>query len=170
MTNRLFLGLALGVGAGATVLITACSSSSGYSAGSPPSHSSSAPARAAAAVVSVKDGILVGPDGHALYANTLDMGSKITCIGACASAWPPLTGSASAGSDLRGVATVARPDGSTQVTFDGHPLYEFSGDKAAGDTTGDGIADGGGTWHVVREGAQAPSSSASSSGGTHYGY
>jgi predicted lipoprotein with Yx(FWY)xxD motif len=84
--------------------------------------------------------------------------------------WPPVTGIAHAGSGVSGTfGTIKRPDGSTQVTFDGHPVYEFSGDKAAGQVNGDGAQ--GGTWHVVTlSGAAASSSSASSSSGGGYTY
>ena len=41
---------------------------------------------------------------------------------------------------------ITRPDGTTQITFYGQPLYTFSGDAKPGDTTGQGT---GGVWFVV---------------------
>jgi predicted lipoprotein with Yx(FWY)xxD motif len=125
-------------------------------------------------------GHLVGPGGRTLYYNTVDSTTKITCVGRCATEWPPLTGTPRAGAGLSATSfgTAARPDGRQQVTFDGHPLYEFAGDRAAGQTAGNGIADAGGRWMVATPkpgAAPAPSSSATSSsasspGGGGYGY
>lgn len=167
MTSRLLLSVSLG--AGAVALVAACSSSGGQSSGS---SSGGASAGGSGAAVSVRGGVLVGPDGHALYENTVDTSSSITCTGACARVWPPLTGSAQAGAGVTAaeLSTVQRPDGSVQVAFMGHPLYSFTGDKGAGDTSGDGVADGGGTWHVVHVGAAPASSTAPASGGSRYGY
>jgi hypothetical protein len=44
------------------------------------------------------------------------------------------------------VGTITRSDGTTQVTYNGHPLYYFSGDKAPGDTNGQGV---GGNWFTI---------------------
>jgi predicted lipoprotein with Yx(FWY)xxD motif len=65
------------------------------------------------------------------------------------------------------LGTITRPDnGATQVTWHGHPLYTFTGDKAPGDTSGNGFKDVG-VWKAATLGA---SSSSSSSGGGGYGY
>ncbi len=86
---------------------------------------------------------VAGKDGMSLYVFTNDTGSTSTCTGDCAGTWPPLTvASASdvtAGSGVTGtIGTSARADGTTQVTFNGHPLYYYSGDSKAGDTNGQG--------------------------------
>jgi predicted lipoprotein with Yx(FWY)xxD motif len=47
------------------------------------------------------------------------------------------------------VGTTTRADGTTQVTYGGHPLYYFVGDKAAGDLTGQDINQFGAKWYVV---------------------
>lgn len=112
-------------------------------------------------------------DGHTLYENSVDSPTSTKCTGPCASLWPPVSGPASASSGVTAsdLGTITRSDGSKQATYQGHPLYEFTGDKAAGDMTGDGVADLGGTWHVVKVGAAgapsspAPSGSSSSSAG-----
>src|SRR5579864_3729176 len=98
--------------------------------------------------------ILVDSQGMTLYTLSSEAGGSIQCTGSCVAAWPPLTissGSPTAGSGVTGtLGTVTRAEGGTQVTFNGFPLYRFSGDSKAGDTTGEGLQLGSGTWHVVR--------------------
>lgn len=127
--------------------------------------------------ISVSHDRLTAPDGKTLYYNTVDTATSIKCVGGCASEWPPLTGrpAPGAGLDDGDFSTAARPDGSTQITFYGHPLYEFSGD-GTGDTKGQGIQDEGGHWVVAtpEQGEQGSSSSPpdnmQSSSGGGYGY
>jgi predicted lipoprotein with Yx(FWY)xxD motif len=155
MTSRL-LGAAAAALAVATAL-SACGSSGG-------SHS----AGGSGARLQVRSGVLVGSNGHTLYYNTVDTGSRISCTGACASTWPPVSGGAKLGSGLSAsqFGTVKRPDGSSQETWQGHPLYEFAGDHSGGQQGGNGLRDGGGTWHAVTMGtAPAPTSAPPSSGG-----
>jgi predicted lipoprotein with Yx(FWY)xxD motif len=107
--------------------------------------------------------VLVNAQGRTLYTFDPENSGTIVCVTGCVDTWPPdvLTGGSAptAGKGVTvAVATIARPDGSTQVTAGGHPLYTYSGDKAAGDTNGDGI---GGKWHVA-----LASGSASGSGAT----
>ncbi len=94
--------------------------------------------------------ILVDGDGKTLYEFTPDTAGTSTCTGDCAGTWPPLTSDAAptvgTGLTAADFGTTTRDDGSTQVTFDGHPLYHFAGDTAAGDTKGQGL---GGKWYVV---------------------
>jgi predicted lipoprotein with Yx(FWY)xxD motif len=113
-------------------------------------------------MITLKNGHLVAPDGKTLYFNSVDTTKVIKCIGTCASIWPPLLGAAVAGSGLStsSFSTTARPDGSTQVAYLGHPLYEFTGDSGPGTTKGDGQPDSGGTWSVAK--ADKPSSGGSS--------
>ena len=86
--------------------------------------------------------ILVDSQGRTLYLFQKDSGTKSTCTGACAIDWPPLraTGKPTVGSGATAsiVATSARSDGKPQVTYNGHPLYLFSGDQKPGDTNGRG--------------------------------
>jgi hypothetical protein len=72
------------------------------------------------------------------------------------------------------VSTITRTDHTTQVTYNGHPLYRFAADAKPGDTTGQGTTAFGGTWYVVGPSgtpitSAAPSPSSSGSGGG-YGY
>lgn len=75
---------------------------------------------------------------------------KSVCAGACATAWPPLAApvKAPAGVHLPGkLGVITRPNGVKQVTFNGYPLYLFTGDKTPGQATGNGIE---GAWHVIK--------------------
>jgi predicted lipoprotein with Yx(FWY)xxD motif len=75
------------------------------------------------------------------------------CDGACASAWPPLTTAdqpiAGAGVSASKLGTTKRGDGTSEVTYNGHPLYTFAGDSAPGETTGQGSDDFGAEWYVL---------------------
>jgi predicted lipoprotein with Yx(FWY)xxD motif len=88
--------------------------------------------------------------GFAVYMFTPDTGGKPTCVGSCATTWPPAatTGApvAASGIDAAKLATVTHPNGATQLVYNGHPLYHFSGDAAPGDTGGEGR---GGYWYLV---------------------
>jgi predicted lipoprotein with Yx(FWY)xxD motif len=93
--------------------------------------------------------ILVDGDGMTLYLFMPDAQGASTCADACADTWPALAGPATAGDgvDEALLSTADRPDdGSAQVTYNGWPLYHFSGDAAPGDTNGQGIGD---IWFVV---------------------
>jgi predicted lipoprotein with Yx(FWY)xxD motif len=133
-----------------TVPVTASPPSSSVSSAS---SSSSAPAvKATVGTGTTSTGTVVtNANGLTLYRFTAEMGTKIACTGGCASTWPPLT--VAAGSTvtkpagLTGtLATVARPDGTMQVTYNGWPLYQYGQDTVPGDIKGDKIA---GKWFVV---------------------
>ena len=123
--------------------------------------------------------VLVDSQGMALYTNDMDKGSKILCTDECLTEWLPLTGAPnSSDSAVKSkLGTVMRPDGSSQVTFDGMPLYTFVDDKP-GQVTGNGFADSfGGTQFVwtaatTSGSAAAPTttSGSSSGGGSSGGY
>ena len=88
--------------------------------------------------------VLAGPDGLTLYIHAGDSANHSTCTGGCAAAWPPVLVKAgskvSAGSGVKGqLGTFTRSDGTTQVAYNGLPLYSWPGDSAPGDTTGQGI-------------------------------
>jgi predicted lipoprotein with Yx(FWY)xxD motif len=128
----------------------------------------------AAAVATAKVGdlgtVLVNSDGQTLYLFEADTGSTSTCTGECAGIWPPLTttgaatGSMGASSSMLGTTT--RADGTTQVTYNGHPVYLYTGDTAAGQANGEGINHFGGLWYAVTTaGAAAMPSGGSGSGG-----
>ena len=96
--------------------------------------------------------LLVSATGMTLYHYSPDKHGAVKCTAACAKFWPPLIvprgtkPKAGAGISAAKLSTVKRPDGSTQVTYAGFPLYRYSGDKKAGDVKGQGFQ---GVWHAV---------------------
>jgi len=180
--------LALVAGCAGALALTACSSSKKSESTPPPSappssSTSTAPATtapstpsstpaAAAVAISVaktsKGQALVGPNGHVLYVYDPDTATSSSCSGECATAWPPLVGTPHPGAGLKAddFGTIARADGSKQVTYDHHPLYYFARDKDGEDVYGDGV---GGVWHLAKSdnvgGASASMSSSSGNGG-----
>jgi predicted lipoprotein with Yx(FWY)xxD motif len=166
---------------GLVLLVAACSSAGASTAPSvasvatpaPTSASSPAGSGSAAATVTVATGsvgsFLAGEGGKTLYTFAADSANTTACTGTCATTWPPFVVQGNAtvmgGDGVAGtLATFARPDGSMQVTYNGIPLYYYSGDTKAGDTNGQGFA---GKWYVASPtGAQgSPAPSASSGGG-----
>lgn len=97
--------------------------------------------------------IVVDGKGRTLYLFENDQPGKPTCTGACAKEWPPFLteGKPVAGTGVKGdwLATAALPDGKTQVTYNGWPLYYYAGDTAPGDMKGQGLSSYGGKWYVV---------------------
>ncbi|MFJ9630128.1 hypothetical protein ACIRU8_20695 [Streptomyces sp. NPDC101175] len=94
---------------------------------------------------------VVDGEGFTLYRFDPDSPdpSKATCVGACAVTWPPVLANDKIvfqGLDRGKISTVQRPDGTNQVTIGGWPVYRFSKDTAAGETSGEGV---GGTWFAV---------------------
>ena len=103
--------------------------------------------------------VLFDGSGRALYLFKRDKSSRSTCSGACAKAWPPfLTAKApKAGAGARAglLGTTKRADGTVQVTYAGHPLYYFSGDKKPGQINCQNVVNFGGLWLVVSPGGAA---------------
>lgn len=92
--------------------------------------------------------------GYALYRFDKDKGSESTCYGACAKQWPPLLteGTPIAYAVIpQELGTTERKDGTTQVTYFGHPLYSYVGNKKypTGKVPGNGVEAFGGTWHAL---------------------
>jgi predicted lipoprotein with Yx(FWY)xxD motif len=120
--------------------------------------------------------VLVDASGSTLYYLKTESAGTIKCTGSCADNWPPLvlpagTTSATAGSGVDGskLGTIARPDGSTQVTYSGMPLYAYVGDQGPGQTTGEGIADFFAVT-IAGGGASSPSPTSPAGHGGGYGY
>lgn len=170
MRNRL---LALMVLVAAALLAAACGSSSPGSGGA--SGTSSSPASSGSALKTTTISgvtVLTSAKGFTLYWFVPDTSTKSNCNGSCAQIWPPVKGPATAGSGVTGkLGTITRSDGSTQATYDGHPLYTYTADTAPGQANGNGINVSGGVWHeVTASGAAAPASSPSASSGGGGGY
>jgi predicted lipoprotein with Yx(FWY)xxD motif len=114
--------------------------------------------------------VLTNAKGFTLYWFAPDTATKSNCNGSCAAVWPPVPGPATAGPGVTGkLGTIKRSDGSTQATYDGHPLYTYVADTAPGQAHGNGLNVSGGLWHeVTASGAAAPKPSASSAGANGY--
>lgn len=117
--------------------------------------------------------VLVNNHGRTVYLFRADHGTTSACNGACAQAWPPLlaSGKPKAGKGLQtsAVTTIKRSDGKLQVSYHGHPLYTYTGDSKAGDTSGQGLNAFGASWFAVTSsGAQASGSGSGGGGGSVY--
>jgi predicted lipoprotein with Yx(FWY)xxD motif len=139
------------------LLVAACGNddSTSTKAGATTTTAAGSPSGSAStATVSVTSGHLVGPNGHTLYLFEKDKGTTTACTGGCAGAWPALvaTGTPSAGSGVDG-GKLSTADGEqpNQVVYNGHLLYYFSGDQAAGDTNGTSVP----SWYAVDGGGKA---------------
>jgi predicted lipoprotein with Yx(FWY)xxD motif len=97
--------------------------------------------------------ILVDAKGRALYLFEKDQGAKSSCYGGCASVWPPLTTSgkpqANPGASAALLGTTSRTDGTTEVTYNGHPLYYYVSDTQPGQTSGEGLSQFGAGWDAL---------------------
>ncbi len=144
--------------AGAIIVVAGLAAACSGAATAPPAPSPSAaspaasaggPAAGGPAVMTATVGsqgtlIVAGANGMTVYTFTKDVANSGTsaCTGGCLTKWPALTvpaGSTPAGgSDITGkLGTITRADdGSAQVTYNGLPLYFYSGDKAPGDSNG----------------------------------
>jgi predicted lipoprotein with Yx(FWY)xxD motif len=115
-----------------------------------------------------------------VYDFTVDEGTMSNCYGGCEGVWPPVTTTgkptAGEGAMASALGTTKRKDGTVQVTYNGHPLYTYAGDKSAGEATGNEVE---GTWFVLdAKGAQVKGQptgggaepAGEESGGRSYGY
>ena len=120
--------------------------------------------------------VLVDAHGRTLYLFEKDKRGMSACNGACVTYWPPLLSNAKPrpGRGVRAslLGLTRRTDGKRQVTYAGHPLYRFVGDRKAGQTTGEGLNNFGATWDVVAASGRAiePAASDSGSAGSSGGY
>jgi predicted lipoprotein with Yx(FWY)xxD motif len=109
--------------------------------------------------------VLVDAEGMTVYLFTPDEGTESTCDGECEAIWPPVVaeGKPTAGEGALSTAlgTTKRKDGTMQVTYEGHPLYTFSGDKAAGEANGQEIE---GIWFALDESGNEVKGEATSAG------
>ena len=116
--------------------------------------------------------ILDDTDGRTLYVFAKDSGTRSACTAACASVWPPLRASGKptvgAGASASSVGTTPRSDGRPQVTYNGHPLYTYSGDQNPGDTNGQGLTTFGGAWFALSPAGDQVSGTGSNGGVTGY--
>ena len=116
--------------------------------------------------------ILVTRKGMTLYSLSAETHGRFICTDkVCLSLWKPLVvprGTKPTGTAK--LATIRRPDGRTQVTYRGLPLYSFNEDRKPGDVKGNGFKDVG-TWRVATTAkAAAPAPPPSGGYGSYGGY
>ncbi|MCL5973551.1 MAG: COG4315 family predicted lipoprotein [Ferrimicrobium sp.] len=155
----------------AGLTLAACGSSSSSSkpvSSSSPAKSSSLTATVATSSSSGYGTIVTSKAGQTYYVFSADGKNKSNCTGACAKTWPPVLGSPSVlgGASSKLVGTIARSNGQKQVTYDGHPLYTFSGDSGPHQVAGEGIHAFGGYWYVISPSGKPITSSGG--GGSSY--
>jgi len=94
--------------------------------------------------------VLTNAQGFTLYWFAPDTASKSACYGTCTAYWPPATGTPSKDAGIPGtLATIRRSDGTTQITYNGHPLYTYVLDTGPGQTSGNDRNLNGGLWHEM---------------------
>jgi len=141
--------LVLAASAAAAVALAACSSSGTPSAASSGGND---PAAGAVSVKTAKIGsatVLTNANGFTLYSFSPDTSTSSKCNGKCATVWPPVEGPVTAAGITGTFGTITRADGSTQATFDGHPLYAYVGDASPGQAKGNGLNAAGGLWTEI---------------------
>ncbi len=167
------LGLAMVLAGCGSSTATGPATSSSSTATSSSAASAAPRAPVKTATVSVKgtsETVLTTQSGYTLYYFDKDTPTSSACTGSCASLWPPLlTGAStlSSPSGIPGTFTVVNDANGSQVEYQGHLLYRYSGDTAPGQANGQGLF---GFWWVATPSlSQAASSSSSSSGGGYGG-
>jgi predicted lipoprotein with Yx(FWY)xxD motif len=127
--------------------------SSNANAESPPG------AESGVAVLTVSNAKKVGPvlvdaKGFTVYDFHKDKGTTSSCYGACAQGWPPVLSegdpTAGEGAMASKLGTTKRKDGTTQVTYAGHPLYTFVEDKKPGEANGNDVSAFGAQWYALK--------------------
>ena len=170
--RKIWAAAALAAGA---LAVSACGSSA---SSSPSAPASSAPASSAAAspasaasggsaltMTTIKGTkVVTNSKGFTVYWFAPDTSTTSKCTGSCATYWPPVKGPATAGTGVTGkLGTITRPDGTTQATYDGHPLYTYVGDTGPGQAKGNGLNISGGLWYEVTVSGTTPGAGASAS-------
>ena len=171
-------GSAYGTGSTSASPMTSASSGSAASMGA--SGTSAGTAKTVTLTIkTTKIGkVLADAKGDTLYWYSKDMrNGPSTCTGGCLSAWPAVAGKpvAAMGIAFAGrLGEVTDAGGTVQATYNGYPIYTYSGDMAPGETAGNGV---GGVWHVISgqylttmsSGSGSMGSSGSGSSGSGYG-
>ncbi len=147
--RRMSVG-AIGVVAAAALGLSACGSTTGSA--TPTTQPPHSPSTVSSATISGLGPVLTGSNGRTLYYLSAESSTSFQCTGGCTSTWHPyLVASTVTPTEASGVAgqvaTTTRPEGTTQVTFNGHPVYFYQGDSAKGQANGQGIS---GVWYVLR--------------------
>ncbi|MGH3205476.1 MAG: COG4315 family predicted lipoprotein [Streptosporangiaceae bacterium] len=174
------LALALSACASSTSSSSSTPATTAPAAGGSSAAASSAPASSAGGTtvnMTTINGtaVLTNSSGKTLYWFAPDTSTTSKCSGSCVTYWPPVTGPVTAGSGVTGtLGTITRSDGTMQATYDGHPLYTYVGDTAAGQAKGNGLNLSGGLWYEMTVSGAKPAvgtaASTASTGGGGYGY
>ena len=157
--NKTIFGLALV----AILILAGCDGNGGGDAADP--HGGNAREKAppgaesGVAVITLSSAKGVGPvlvdhDGFTVYGFGKDRGTAPACYGACARSWPPVLTegppTAGEGAGAGKLGTTKRKDGNTQVTYAGHPLHTFAGDRKPGEANGNDVDAFGGEWYALK--------------------
>jgi predicted lipoprotein with Yx(FWY)xxD motif len=98
--------------------------------------------------------VLVDSKGFVLYDFHKDKGTTSACYGECAAVWPPMLTEGepqpSNGANAALLGTTERKDGTTQVTYNGHPLYTYVADKKPGEANGNDFSSFGAQWYALK--------------------
>ena len=167
--------LALALSACGSSASSSSSASSAPAAGASSAASSAPASSASGSALEMRTingtAVVTNAKGMTLYWFAPDTSTTSKCTGACATYWPPVTGPVTAGSGVTGtLGTITRADGTTQATYDGHPLYTYVGDTAPGQAKGNGKNLSGGLWWEMTVSGAKPATGTSSSSGGGYGY
>ncbi len=121
---------------------------------SQPSGAGSGAATLKVASVAGVGPVLVDSRGFTVYDFHKDKGTTSSCYGACAGVWPPVLSEgspqASQGAMASQLGTTKRKDGTTQVTYAGHPLYTYTADEKPGEANGHDIESYGAEWYALQ--------------------
>lgn len=152
--------LAMLVASAVALLAAGCGSSTKSSASTSAATSTSSAAAAGVVRISARTlpglgVVLVSTQGRTLYVFAPDKAKKVTCVGACASVWPPLALSPGQKPVVSGpvssslVGSDPNPAGGRVVTYAGSPLYTYVVDRSPGTARGQALKLNGGLWHVI---------------------
>ena len=155
--HRRILPIALAAPAVVAAVAVAGCGGGGYTNGSAAAANPTPATGARPAVVGTRHTrlgtVLVDAHGRTLYLFEHDKGTTSSCYDGCTAAWPPLTTSAkpkaTAAVKAGKLGSSKRTDGTSIVTYGGHPLYTYTGDAAPGDANGQGLDQFGAEWYVV---------------------
>lgn len=148
----------------AVIVLTACGQAQAPASSSQPAGSGSPAATdkpAKGVIIKVSTDARLGPiltdgAGITLYIHSNDEKGKSNCTTFCNQTWPAYPASeppqAGEGANASLLSTLARPDGITQVTYNGWPLYQYRADQKAGDVKGQ---NSGGIWFVISPAGEA---------------
>lgn len=154
--KRLLPAALVAVAAVVAIMVTGCgsSTSSPKSATAAASSSSSGSGPVIKTRTTSLGTFLVDGQGRSLYLFEADKRNTSNCPSGCLSIWPAFSEkgkpSVSGGVSAAKLGSAKAADGSTLVTYNGHPLYYYAGDQNPGDTAGEGMNQFGAKWYVVK--------------------